>query len=90
MKFFIHQNTLNNHKSESGKAIYFTISTQGFNSSRHIEWFPLSQLRISEKANENGWYGIEIPDWLLNKKVKNQSIEELEVFSCIDEKENNF
>lgn len=67
MKFYIHENTLNNQKSQSGKAIYFTHTFGGFNTGRTHEWFPFSQLKISA-FNECGWAEVEIPDWLLNQK----------------------
>lgn len=66
MKFYIHQNTINSQKSESGKAIYLTHSYDlGFHEIHH--WFPLSQLTISE-PNECGWAEVEIPDWILKQK----------------------
>jgi len=66
MKFYLHRNTLEDHKSASGKAIYFTHG-YGFNTGTSVEWFPLSQLKIS-KFNELGWAELEIPDWILKQK----------------------
>lgn len=84
MRFWIHNNTLQNNISDSGKAIYFTISSEGFNTGKHREWFPLSQIKISKNETDCGWHIIEIPEWLLKQKVKNQGIEELGHFSCVD------
>lgn len=67
MKFYIHENTLKNQKSQSGKAIYFTHSYCGFNTGKTHEWFPLSQLKIGE-FNDCGWAELEIPDWILKQK----------------------
>lgn len=63
---YIHRNTLNGHKSASGKAIYFTVrfGTSAIHDS--ITWLPISQLKIGE-FNECGWARIEIPDWLIRK-----------------------
>lgn len=67
MRFYIHENTLKNNKSASGKAIYFTHSYGGFNSGKSFEWFPLSQLTIGN-FNDVGWATIDIPDWILKQK----------------------
>lgn len=67
MKFAIHTNTLDNHKSASGKALYLTHTYCGFNTGKSFEWFPLSQLKISS-ANECGWCDVDIPEWLLKQK----------------------
>lgn len=67
MRFYIHENTYKNNKSDSGKAIYFTHSYSGLNSGRTIEWFPISQITIGI-FNEVGWASIDIPDWLLTSK----------------------
>ena len=67
MKFYIHINTFNTHKSNSGKAIFFTHSYGGFNTGKEQVWFPLSQLEI-DKFNDVGWAKVNIPDWLLNQK----------------------
>lgn len=67
MKFYIHRNTIENHKSASGKAIYFTHSFGGFNTGKSIQWFPLSQLKIGE-FNDVDWAELEIPDWILKQK----------------------
>ena len=79
MKYMIHKNTLENHRSESGKAIYLTITYGGFNTGKKREWFPLSQLTISQ-PNECGWAEVNIPDWLIEQKhIGNGSFEEAEV-----------
>ena len=64
---YIHEETLKNHISASGKAIYFTVR-RGGTTARHDEiiWLPLSQLKIGE-LNECGWAKIEIPYWLIKK-----------------------
>ena len=67
MKFYIHKNTLNTNKSNSGKAIFFTHSYGGFNTGKEQVWFPLSQLEI-DKFNDVGWAKVNIPDWLLKQK----------------------
>ena len=90
MKYFIHENTLKDHKSASGKAIYFTARfglTDRFN---RTVWFPLSQMRFGE-VNEVGWMPVEIPDWLIKKNdLQNATLEELQGFSSVDEKEVDF
>jgi len=67
MKFYIHTTTLENHKSTSGKALYLTVTYGGFNTGKSIEWFPMSQLKISQ-PNECGYCEMEIPDWILKQK----------------------
>ena len=66
MKKYIHQNTVNGHRSESGKALYLTVRFGTSSINDRIVWLPMSQLKISE-ANECGWSLIEIPDWLIKK-----------------------
>lgn len=66
MKKFIHQNTIENHKSASGKALYLTVRFGTSSIHDRTIWFPMSQLKIGE-ANECGWSMIEIPDWLIKK-----------------------
>lgn len=79
MKCMIHKNTLESHKSASGKAIYLTITYGGFNTGKKQEWFPLSQLTISE-PNDCGWSELNIPDWLIDQKhIGNGAFEEAEV-----------
>jgi len=86
MKFSIHRNTIDTHKSSSGKAIYFNTSYAGFNTGRSVVWFPISQLKFHKDENECGWSTLEIPDWLLKSKgflgyadSLNVGFEELEV-----------
>ena len=62
----IHQNTVNNHKSASGKAVYLTVRFGTSESHDQTVWFPMSQLKIGE-FNDCGWAEIEIPDWLIRK-----------------------
>lgn len=93
MKFWIHKNTLDNHKSTTGKAIYFTVTYGGFNTGNCREWFPMSQLKIGSDFNECGYTTLEIPEWILKQKgLLNYSglrgsFEELDAFSIIDEME---
>lgn len=63
---YIHKETLENHKSASGKAIYLTVrfGTSAIHDS--IVWMPVSQLKVGE-FNECGWALVEIPDWLIKK-----------------------
>lgn len=79
MQGFIHQNTINNHKSKSGKALYLTVTYGGFNTGKKIEWFPLSKLTIST-PNECGWSKITIPEWIINQKhINGGAFEEIEM-----------
>ena len=79
MKCMIHKNTLENHKSASGKAVYLTVTYGGFNTGKSVEWFPISQLTIS-KPNELGWSEVSIPEWLIHQKhIENGAFEEMEV-----------
>lgn len=66
MTKYIHKNTVDNHKSASGKALYLTVrfGTSAIHDS--IVWLPVSQLSIGE-YNECGWAKIEIPEWLIKK-----------------------
>lgn len=66
MTKYIHQNTVNNHKSASGKAIYLTVRFGLSDLHDTTVWLPMSQLNISE-PNECGWSKIDIPDWLIRK-----------------------
>ena len=79
MTRYIHQNTVRDHQSASGKALYLTVrfGTSAIND--RVIWLPLSQLKIGE-ANECGWSQIEIPDWLIKKNaLQKASFVELEV-----------
>lgn len=67
MTFYISASTLETHRSESGKAIYLTVSCGGFNTGKRIEWFPISQLDIGN-PNECGWCKVVIPEWILKQK----------------------
>ena len=66
MTKYFHKNTVDNHKSASGKALYLTVrfGTSAIHDS--IIWLPISQLSIGE-YNECGWARIEIPEWLIKK-----------------------
>lgn len=74
MKFYIHEETVKNHKSNSGKAIYFTPNYY----KAVPDWFPLSQLKIGN-YNECGWAIVDIPDWLIRQKGNTKGYRELEV-----------
>ena len=67
MKFYIHTDTLKNHISASGKALYLTVTHGGFNTGKCVEWFPMSQLTTSE-PNECGNCEMVIPEWILKQK----------------------
>ena len=62
----IHQNTVMNHKSASGKAIYLTVRFGTSESHDSVVWLPMSQLKFGE-FNECGWAEVSIPDWLIHK-----------------------
>lgn len=72
MTKYIHKNTVDNHKSASGKALYLTVrfGTSAIHDS--IIWLPISQLSIGE-YNECGWARIEIPEWLIKKNNLNKA-----------------
>lgn len=90
MKYFIHENTLKDHKSASGKAIYLTVRFGTSDIHDSIKWFPLSQMRFGE-VNEVGWMPVEIPDWLIRKNgLERASFIELQAFSSVDAKEVDF
>lgn len=78
MTKYIHKNTLDNHVSASGKAIYFTVRFGTSAIHDRVTWLPMSQLKIGD-FNECGWAKIDIPDWLINKNgLKNAGFVELE------------
>lgn len=78
MTGYIHQNTVSNHRSASGKALYLTVRFGTSSINDRAIWLPLSQLKIGE-ANECGWSQIEIPDWLIKKNgLQRASFIELE------------
>lgn len=78
MRMMIHENTVENHKSASGKAIYFTARFGTSQIHDRPVWFPMSQLKIG-KFNDVGWAIIEIPDWLIRKNcLNNAALVELE------------
>ena len=66
MTKYIHKNTLDNHKSASGKALYLTVRHGTSEAHDSITWLPISQLKFGE-FNECGWAEIYIPDWLIRK-----------------------
>ena len=79
MKCKIHRSTIEGHKSQSGKALYLTVTYGGFNTGKSREWFPISQITISE-YNDCGWAEVTIPDWLIQQKhIGNGAFEEAEV-----------
>ena len=79
MMRYIHENTLKDHKSASGKAIYFTVRFGTSAIHDAIVWMPLSQLKIGN-LNECGWAQIEIPQWLIRKNALEKAVfVELEV-----------
>ena len=66
MVAYIHENTWNNHKSASGKAIYLTVRFGTSSIHDSYTWLSVSQLKL-DKFNEVGWARMEIPDWLIRK-----------------------
>ena len=66
MRMMIHKNTIENHKSQTGKAIYLTARFGKSQINDRPIWLPLSQLKIGA-YNECGWATIDIPDWLIKK-----------------------
>lgn len=68
MKLKVHEDTLNTHVSASGKAIYFDVlRDSAWRTIDHV-WFPMSQLIISDEANEVGYHDIMIPYWLIKRE----------------------